>query len=382
MIRIPTPIPIQIHPLFWLVCLLIGFLYSGMNLALMFLWVVVIFVSVLFHELGHALCARAFGQQSVITLMAFGGVTQHTGKDLSASKQFLITLMGPLFGFILFAIFYSLAPFVPETSEYLSYFVRVMVIINLLWSVINLFPILPMDGGQLVRIVLEKFFQIKGLKAAVIISIVFSVVIGGLSLVFGQWILAMLFFFFAFQSFALYSQVRPLRQQDTNVDIVDKFQEAQKKLIAKDQQGAKKDLEEIRQNAKEGVLYLQSTEMLVSILKNEGDYKQAYELLQSIKDTLSFEGKILLQELAYHEKNYQEALKAGRESFEEFPNAEVAFKNSACCAYLNKASDAIGWFESAIEYGLKEPLKAVERSEFDSIRDTKEFQAFVATLQK
>ena len=166
MIRIPTPIPIQIHPLFWLVCLLIGFLYSGMNLALMLLWVVVIFVSVLFHELGHALCAKAFGQQAVITLMAFGGVTQHTGKDLSASKQFLITLMGPLFGFILFVIFYSLAPFVPETAAYMTYFVRVMVIINLLWSVINLFPILPMDGGQLVRIVLEKFFQIKGLKAA------------------------------------------------------------------------------------------------------------------------------------------------------------------------------------------------------------------------
>ena len=204
------------------------------------IWTAVIFISVLFHELGHALTARAFGKKAVITLMGFGGVTQHTGQDLSAPRQFLIVFNGPLFGFILFALFFYVNHALTLEQGTLLYFVRAMWIINLIWTALNLLPILPMDGGQLVRIVLERFFKVNGLKAAIIISLVFCAGVGAISLVMGQWILAILFFFFAMQNLAFFRQVRPLKSQDADPQKMDQFRSAQKKSQENDLSGGKK----------------------------------------------------------------------------------------------------------------------------------------------
>jgi Zn-dependent protease len=379
-IRIPTPIPIHIHPFFWLVCILIGTLYSGFNVVGILVWTVVIFISVLFHELGHALTARAFGKKATITLMGFGGVTQHTGKDLSALRQFLIIFNGPLFGFILFALFYYIKGTLVVQTGTFFYFVHAMWIINLIWTVINLFPILPMDGGQLVRVVLEHFFKVNGLKAAILISLSFSIGIATLSFFYGQWILAILFFFFAMQNMAFFRQVKPLRSQDADKGQIEKLRLAQKKSQEQDLEGAKHTLEEIRDQNKEGVLFLQATEMLVSILKKEGDLKHAYELLHSIGSKLSFHGKVMLQELAYCQQKYEEALQIGTECFELFPNAEVAFKNSCASAQLHKSQEVIGWLKSSIEYGLEDPKQAVVRKDFDPVRNDIHFQEFLRNI--
>ena len=68
-------IPIVVQPLFLLMAFLIGLLNSEDLLASV-LWMVVITVSVLVHEMGHALTGRAFGQRVKITLTAFGGLTE------------------------------------------------------------------------------------------------------------------------------------------------------------------------------------------------------------------------------------------------------------------------------------------------------------------
>ena len=61
-------IPISIKPFFWIFAVLIGFLMSGTLLGTI-IWVVIIFVSVLVHELGHATVALAFNQNPKIELM-------------------------------------------------------------------------------------------------------------------------------------------------------------------------------------------------------------------------------------------------------------------------------------------------------------------------
>ncbi|MBS0653626.1 MAG: stage IV sporulation protein FB, partial [Verrucomicrobia bacterium] len=61
MITIPGKIPISIYPTFWLFAALIGYMNS-MSLIGTVIWIGIIFVSVLFHEFGHALTAWAFGQ--------------------------------------------------------------------------------------------------------------------------------------------------------------------------------------------------------------------------------------------------------------------------------------------------------------------------------
>jgi stage IV sporulation protein FB len=56
--------PVRVHPLFWVIALLLG---SGSgNLFYMLLWVIGVFISILIHELGHALAFRRYGQEAEI----------------------------------------------------------------------------------------------------------------------------------------------------------------------------------------------------------------------------------------------------------------------------------------------------------------------------
>ena len=98
MIHIPGKIPITIRPFFFLTAGLIGFLNSR-SLVGTLVWIFVIFISVLVHEFGHGLTARAFGLKPRIELVALGGLTYHQGDKLPFLKQFFIVLNGPEFVF-------------------------------------------------------------------------------------------------------------------------------------------------------------------------------------------------------------------------------------------------------------------------------------------
>ena len=78
-------IPVRVSPLFFLTAALIGFLWSNTLMGTL-IWMMIIFVSVLVHEYGHALTAKAFGQSPRIELVAFGGLTIPQGKRLSLRK--------------------------------------------------------------------------------------------------------------------------------------------------------------------------------------------------------------------------------------------------------------------------------------------------------
>src|ERR1700727_855793 len=101
MLKFPGKIPVLVHPLFWVLAFLIGWLNTS-SILLTLVWVGIIVISVLIHELGHALTAVAFGQQAQIELMGFGGLTHRRGgKKLKLWQEFLIVLNGPLAGFAL-----------------------------------------------------------------------------------------------------------------------------------------------------------------------------------------------------------------------------------------------------------------------------------------
>ena len=178
-------IPIRIHPFFWLFALLIGWFYTS-DIVGMLIWVGVIFVSVLFHELGHAVTAIFFGQEASIQLVIFGGITTRTGKKLSLWKEFLITLNGPLAGFILgVAAFAAATWFHVETPVVLST-LKILIFVNIFWSVVNLLPVLPLDGGHLLRIVLEGIFGWKGTRIALFVGMVLGVLLSILFFVIQQ----------------------------------------------------------------------------------------------------------------------------------------------------------------------------------------------------
>ena len=65
-------IPVRVHPYFWLVSVLMGWNQGDAKLAL--LWVAAVFVSILVHEMGHALVIRYYGWSPRVTLYSFGGL--------------------------------------------------------------------------------------------------------------------------------------------------------------------------------------------------------------------------------------------------------------------------------------------------------------------
>jgi Zn-dependent protease len=145
---------------------------------------VVVFVSILVHELGHALMARAFGYQPQIVIEWFGGHTQpNAGEPIPWVKDILLTAAGPLFGFVLgvlavvglFLLTGGLDvgrdPAAPVMIQALRFFAEA----NIAWAVLNLIPVSPLDGGRISNAIFVRVFGPRGALGSQGLSLVICV---------------------------------------------------------------------------------------------------------------------------------------------------------------------------------------------------------------
>jgi stage IV sporulation protein FB len=164
-------IPVQVNAFFFLTAVLLG--PRGQRGAWMLLaavWVAVVFVSVLLHELAHAFVAKAFGRTPFIHLHAFGGLTSWQSRGrLSPGRRVLVGLAGPGVGIVLGVV--ALAT------------VGYAVWVNLGWGLLNLLPMLPLDGGTVMAAAFEAMSRDRGVLIARIISLLLAVGLGILALV-------------------------------------------------------------------------------------------------------------------------------------------------------------------------------------------------------
>jgi membrane-associated protease RseP (regulator of RpoE activity) len=180
-------IPVRVHPFFWIGTLLLGMGGTGpADPVRVLIWTIVVFVSILVHEFGHALTQRYFGGHPWVTLYGFGGLASCNDCDRSPRAQLLISIAGPLAGFIFAALViaavaasgrqigfglpgrvhpealdvasimiqpmaFFVAYFEPLRSEAGNDLVGALLQVNILWGLINLLPIYPLDGGQIAR---------------------------------------------------------------------------------------------------------------------------------------------------------------------------------------------------------------------------------------
>jgi Zn-dependent protease len=151
-------IPVRVHPGFWVVGALGG--WNPDDLRYTFLWVMCLFVSILVHELGHAFISEAFGWPSEVLLYHFGGLTfsqRYFGQ--TPIKSMAVSIAGPCAGFALYGLIRLAIKYWPTSprdwNEYVQFSVVQLIYINLWWGIINLAPVLPLDGGQICRSFLE-----------------------------------------------------------------------------------------------------------------------------------------------------------------------------------------------------------------------------------
>ncbi len=189
-------IPVRVSPWFWVVSLLLGMGGGPADPVNTLIWVAVVFVSILVHELGHAFTQRYYGGNPWITLYSFGGLASCNDCDRSPRSQILISLAGPAAGFLLagavVAVLAALGriqglrldlipvQWVPFDTEYFlangkltlrDELIWDLLVVNILWGVVNLLPVYPLDGGRIAR----ELFTLSNSQAGIVRSLQLSV---------------------------------------------------------------------------------------------------------------------------------------------------------------------------------------------------------------
>ncbi|WP_353932101.1 site-2 protease family protein [Okeanomitos corallinicola TIOX110] len=157
-------IPLFLDPLWFLIVglatLNFGFAYqqwgnlvawsAGLIMALL------LFTSVLLHELGHSLVAQSQGiKVNSITLFFFGGIAAIEEESKTPGKAFQVAIAGPAVSIILFFLL-TLGSNLINENTLLNFMVRDLARINLVVALFNLIPGLPLDGGQVLKAALWK----------------------------------------------------------------------------------------------------------------------------------------------------------------------------------------------------------------------------------
>jgi stage IV sporulation protein FB len=153
-------VPVSVSPWF---LFLLYYLSKGRGLPLA-LAAIGITLSLLVHEFGHALMARRFGMAPEILLHGYGGHTSHSPAQRDRDDA-LIVAAGPAAGLLLAAISYlvftfvPLAELIPQQAFTMGQFLSFLLGVNIFWSLFNLLPLWPMDGGLLFRLGMLRLFK-------------------------------------------------------------------------------------------------------------------------------------------------------------------------------------------------------------------------------
>jgi Zn-dependent protease len=165
-------IPITIHPSFLIIAGLLG-LSSG-RLALLFAWVGIVFVSILIHELGHALTARAYGAEVAIELNAIGGLTSWSTPEgeLGPGRRAIVAAAGSGVGVFFGGAVWLVSRLTGPYDGIADFVVSNLILVNVFWGLLNWAPIRPLDGGHLLTSLLEKVAPKNGEKVGNVVFLV------------------------------------------------------------------------------------------------------------------------------------------------------------------------------------------------------------------
>ena len=210
--------PTYIQPFFWLIAAVITAVYIG-PIVSMPIWIVQmilgmagVLLSILVHELGHALSFRyLFRTPCTIVLHGFGGMAiplQHRRRNYDFSgtvAECFLSFSGPLAGFLLAFWMIAFLQIIPEGKgpffELFSFFFTWTILISIFWGILNLLPIYPMDGGHITREVFVFFSPRRGIEFSLILSMMLAALLAVLALRFGQIFIAFVFAYFAYQNY-------------------------------------------------------------------------------------------------------------------------------------------------------------------------------------
>lgn len=235
--------PVRVHPFFWLIGFLLGVSGGAQGISVV-IWMVALTLSILLHELGHALMIRRFGRPAHIVLYGLGGLAieghprwawgggwelpgQGTGR--TPGQQILISAAGPLVQLLLAAALVAaiyaqggrvelvymqgIPLLVPHLAGELGGHANLRALlfdllqVNTLWPLVNLLPVLPLDGGQIALQLWVQHDPWSGMARALWLSVVVGGAVAVAALLGGHLFVAILFASLAISSYGALGQM-------------------------------------------------------------------------------------------------------------------------------------------------------------------------------
>ena len=199
--------PVSIHWMFWLTAALLSGQIDDLSrpgaLWAMGIWIAVVFLSVLWHELGHVIFQRKFGARPEIVLVAFGGLAIPHGARFTRWQSFIVAAAGPVFGLLLWTASEVFFHFRPAESPMERQLAGMILFVNLFWSLVNLLPVLPLDGGHMLQAALGP----RRLRITTAIGMVVAGLVAVAAFRFlGSFFMAFFFAWFAWQNYQVFKQ--------------------------------------------------------------------------------------------------------------------------------------------------------------------------------
>jgi Zn-dependent protease len=332
-------IPIKIEPSFLILSV---FLASsrGLKPLLLLEWLVVVFISVLLHELGHALVARRFGLSPQITLYSMGGLTSWSEvKEIAPPKHLAISLAGPGAGFLLGGILFVAAPPLLRAvpSELLTVAYYDLLWVNIGWGVFNLFPILPLDGGH-VLLTLERWLTKK--QDQIIshtISLLAALTITYIALTGGSTWIAILGIWFAYSN-ATFLLHRIKSTRDKRLEA--KLEEAHKLVIAGKLVAALDIITEIQQKAVSQSMRSEAKRLLIFTFIKQKRFKEAEVELTKFYGLFGPD-HFLQGVLSFEKGEMSQAIPDLKKAFDQTPDYQLGLMLSQALMAEKKYADVL-----------------------------------------
>ena len=410
--------------------------------------ILVVFVSILVHELGHALSMRAFGYRPSIVIELFGGYTSpNTDQPITWWKDVLLTLAGPLAGLALgFAAFVGLRQLGPQDPTVYSLQVDVLTFFafaNLIWSVLNLVPVLPLDGGRISHAVSTRLFGRRGVLVSQGLSLILSVAAIAAAVRYQQIMLAVFFAMFGYRAFQVLTAYFRGEENTTPHPAQAAFEQA----TAHFQAGRLDEARHIATRALQldppphlsmrnrlhhllGWIHLKDgrgndaldhfaridkekveAHALAAAFSLAGDDERAlplWELATKGADdpTLMHEyagalirrGRVdearrlpkldmlaawrAAERVASIRGDYEAAARLGREALLDFPRPDLAYDTACALARAGRIAEAQQMLEHAAELGFRDAGHAAQDSDLDALRSTAAFQSWLSRVQE
>lgn len=424
--------PVRIEPMFLVVMGLFGFA-GGREGLLVVAWIVVAGLSILVHELGHALAFRRYGSSATIVLHGFGGYT--TGVAQPPGRSVVVSLAGPFVGFAAGLLALWLSRTLTTDSVLVRTVLDDLVFVNIAWGVFNLLPILPMDGGNVVASALEALRgPARARRAAGIVSLVGAAALAVAGVAYQRPFVTMIAAFFAFTNWKALGAARDQPQME-------RLRAGRAALLEGDDRQAGRAAEEVLAGRTSAAVRTAGCELLAwahlaagrsleadAALDRLGGGVSASQLVRSmaalaagrtvpplasafgacddpaaaaVSARMVADSGRLDQVLAEvprlppaqavsalrslhlgldHAGRHRDAAGVGEALFERDPRADVAYQVARSWARGGRDEQALSWLERAVERGWRDAAATDAEPSFEGVRSTDRYRRLRAAM--